>query len=53
MLIERMLNFGAIFCDHGSGDSDADNGTKVPSKIVGKKKNIAIKIILLQIHRVI
>lgn len=52
MLIERMLNFGAIFCDHGSGDSDADNGTKVPSKIVGKK-SIAIIIILLQIHRVI
>lgn len=39
MLIERMLNFGAIFCDLGSGDSDADNGTKVPSKIVGKRKH--------------
>lgn len=37
MLIERMLNFGAIFCDHSSGDSDADNGTKVPSKTVEKK----------------
>lgn len=51
MLIERMLNFGAIFCDHSSGDSDADNGTKVPSKTV--EKSIAIIIILLQIHRVI